>query len=74
MVEPVSRMADVAKLFGKKLEEPFDVSIAGEVKRYRCMFTDSGLQMWESDWQEWVSDGDEILHDLLVGGAFVHET
>ena len=74
-MERVSQMDKVAKIFGKKLGESFDVSVAGEVNRYRCMFTNDGLYIWEEDneYGEWIFDDDEILHNLLTGGAWVHE-
>jgi hypothetical protein len=66
-------MAEVAQMLGVKMGEPFDVGIAGELisKRHKCRLTDEGLYEWYEDWQKWVFDPDDILHDLLTGGACV---
>ena len=76
-METVSHMDKVAKIFGKKLGEDFDVSIAGEVKRSRCMFRSDGLYVLQEGcdgYPEWEYDHDcDILSDLLTGGAWVHE-
>ena len=70
-----NKMAQVAQIFGKKLNEPFEVGICGELKskRHKCKLTEGGLYEWYEDWQKWVFDPDDILHDLLTGGAVIAE-
>jgi hypothetical protein len=76
MGEFKNHMAEVAQMLGVKLEEPFEVGIGGEPKsKYRkCKLTEGGLYEWYEDWQKWVFDPDDILHDLLTGGARVGRT
>lgn len=70
-----SKMALVAEMFGKKLNEPFEVGICGEPKskHHKCKLTEGGLYEWYEDWQKWVFDPDDILHDLLIGEAEIVE-
>ena len=73
-MELANHMDEVAKIFGMKLGDVFEVSIVGEVKRLKCKITDQGLYIWQDDWQEWDYDhGWEVLIELLTGGAWVHE-
>lgn len=70
-----NKMAEVAAMFGKKLGEPFEVGICGELKskRHKCKLTEGGLYEWYEDWQKWVFDPEDILHDLLTGEAEIVE-
>ena len=72
-MELANHMDEVAKMFGKKLEDEFEVSVAGEFSRHKCKFTLQGVYYWDDDFEDWVFDCDEILHDLLTGGALIHE-
>ena len=73
MGEFKNRMAEVAQMLGVKLEELFEVEIGGELKPRKCKLTEGGLYEWREDWQEWEFD-DDILYDLLTGGARVGRT
>ncbi len=68
-----NKMEQVAKIFGKKLNEEFVVGICGELKakRHKCKLTEEGLYEWYEDWQKWVFDPDDILHDLLTASAVI---
>lgn len=66
-----NHMARIADFWGKKLEQPIDVVVAGEVKHHKCKFTEDGLYVWCEYCQEWEYDNEGILHDLLTDSAFV---
>jgi hypothetical protein len=70
-----NHMAEVAKILGVKIGEPFEVCEAGEpiTKRHRCMLTNEDMYLWQEDWQEWDYDHDHLLLDLLTGSACVYE-
>jgi hypothetical protein len=66
-----NKMAEVAKLFGKKLGEEFWAGIVGNKFMIKCRFTESGFQqtvvagLWH--------DNDAFLILLLTGRAKIVE-
>jgi hypothetical protein len=61
-----NKMAEVAKLFGKKLGEEFKVKLTtGEV--ILCRFSEKRLWYWQRDW--FISD--KVLVQLIVGEAVI---
>lgn len=63
-----NRMADVAKIFGKKLNEPFVVEWKG--KKVRAMFDVDYLCIMNFGYG-WHTVGDEILRKLITGKAVI---
>ena len=65
----MNRMADVAKMFGKGLNEPFVAVIWDYVRK--CKFSDEGLEVeYVDDSNDWVKS-DSWLRCLLTGEAVI---
>jgi hypothetical protein len=63
-----NRMADVAKMFGKKLNEPFKVEWEG--KKVRVMFDEDYLCIMNFGYG-WHGVADKILRELITGEAVI---
>jgi hypothetical protein len=69
-----NHMAEVAKIFGKKLGEEFAV-IDKYKTEWHCKFTKNGLMYLDKTFFDWQESGDYLLQFLLTGGAvIVNET
>lgn len=64
----MNRMADVAKLFNKKLNEPFNVEWEGT--KVRVMFDEDYLCIMNFGYG-WHTVGDEILRKLIAGKVVI---
>jgi len=62
-----NRMAEVAKLFGKKLNERFTVRYDNHL--FECKFTDYGFYSYGEYENPYLDFDAFILRDLLVGRA-----
>ena len=63
-----NKMADVAKLFGKKLDEEFIIAV--RQVEYVALFSHDGLEIFDTSCDFWMVDY-EILGDLLTGKAVI---
>ena len=66
-----NKMAEVAQLFGKKLNERFPVNRDGMV--FDCMFTKNGLDTFGVYENPYVNLDDFILTELLTGQIKIHD-
>lgn len=71
-----NKMAEIAEIFGRKLGEAFYVVEAGDTLRQRhlCRFTFDGLQVWSDVINNWMWDGENLLHDIVTGQVTYWET
>ena len=65
-----NKMAEVAAMFGKKLNEDFYIK---RCKTLTFRFTREGLKLWKPDVHCWLP-ADEVLLDLLKGRMAVQDT
>jgi hypothetical protein len=65
-----NKMAEVAKLFGKKLGEEFTVKNKYKVE-WHCKFTKNGLMYLDKTFFDWQESGDYLLQYLLTGKAVI---
>jgi hypothetical protein len=63
-----NKMAEVAKLFGKKLGEHFCVDCCNT--RFLLKFTSDGLLVFDDSWGHWNGE-DGMLEALLTGQAVI---
>ena len=63
-----NRMADVAKMFGKELGEPFIIDLEGET--FEGKFTEAGFKACFLG-DEFCNDDEEMLHCLILGEAVI---
>jgi hypothetical protein len=64
-----NKMAEVAKLFGKKLNERFTVRYDNSL--FDCKFTDCGFTAYGAYDNPYLDFDTFILQDLLVGRAVI---
>ena len=65
-----NKMAEVAKLFGKKLDEEFKVKILQKREEYWCRFAYAGLEV--AGWDKVYTKNDVwLLHELITGTAVI---
>jgi len=65
-----NKMAEVAKLFGKKLGEEFTL-MSKYKDKIDCKFTKRGLMYLDKNFFDWQVSGDILLTDLLTGKAVI---
>jgi hypothetical protein len=65
-----NKMAEVAKLFGKKLGEEFTVKDKYKTE-WHCKFTKRGLLYLDKTFFDWQESGDYLLQFLLTGKAVI---
>lgn len=65
-----NRMADVARLFGKKINEEFIVDFDGEI--YDCKFTEEGFKSCFIG-DSLYDDDESLLETLILGDAMIVE-
>jgi hypothetical protein len=65
-----NKMAEVAKMFGKKMGEEF--TVIGKYKnKMTCMFSMRGLMYLDTNFFDWQQSGDYLFQDLLTGKAVI---
>ena len=69
-----NKMAEIAKLFNKELDETFYIVLAGDTPKQKqlCKFALNGLRVWD-DVYGWDWDRENVLHDMIIGGASYYE-
>lgn len=69
-----NKSAEIAKVFGKELDEEFYIVFAGDTPRQKqlCKFTNDGLRVWD-DVYGWYWDSENVLHDMIIGMADYYE-
>ena len=66
-----NRMAEVARLFGKKLGERFTVKIDNQI--YSCSFEEYGFNSYGAYENPYLSFDAFILQELLTGTAVIDD-
>lgn len=69
-----NKSAEIAKVFGKDLDEKFYIVLAGDTPRQKqlCKFTNDGLQVWD-DVNGWYWDSENVLYEMITGQAAYYE-
>ena len=65
-----NKMEEVAKLFGKKINEQFTVKDKYKTE-WHCKFTKRGLLYLDKSFFDWQDSGDYLLQSLLTGKAVI---
>lgn len=66
-----NRMAEVARLFGKKLGEEFAVKDRYRTRTEWCKFTEHGLLCLDKAFFLWQNSDNDLLQHLLKGTAVI---
>ena len=69
-----NKSAEIAKVFGKELDEKFYIVLAGDTPKQKqlCKFTNDGLRVW-NDINGWYWDSENVLYEMITGQAAYYE-